>query len=42
MFGDTEGFYLNKPYIWGDYGHNTIFTHKYKNVDEIYKWLKEK
>jgi len=41
LFGDTEGFYLNKPYVWGDYGHNTIFTHKYKNVDEFISDLKK-
>lgn len=35
LFGDTEGFYLDKPYMWCDYGHNNCLTHNYKSGQEL-------
>ncbi|MBQ0106037.1 MAG: hypothetical protein KBT47_08400, partial [Armatimonadetes bacterium] len=40
LFGDTEGFYLNKPYVWCDYGHNSLLKHNYKNGRELIDDLK--
>ena len=39
LIGDTEGFYLNKPYVWADSSHNKIFNHQYKTPEELVKTL---
>lgn len=41
LFGDTEGFYLNKPYVWCDEGHNNLFKDKYNSADELIRDLKK-
>lgn len=35
LFGDTEGFYLDVPYMWCDYGHNNCLKHNYKSGEEL-------
>ena len=40
LFGDTEGFYLDREYIWCDYGHNSLLSHNYKTSNELINDLK--
>ncbi len=35
LFGDTRAFYLEKPFDWCDYGHNTQFSRKFSDGDEL-------
>lgn len=40
LFGDTRGFYLDRPYVWADCGHNKRFTRSFDSVDEFVRFLK--
>jgi hypothetical protein len=40
MFGDTRGFYLDRPYFWADPGHNLKFTRDFDSADEFLAYLK--
>ena len=40
LFGDTEGFYLNRDYVWCDYGHNSLLSHKYNKGEDLISDLK--
>ncbi len=40
LFGDTRGFYLRRPYVWADWGHNKRFTRDFASVDEFVGYLK--
>lgn len=40
LFGDTRGFYLDRPYIWADPGHNSTFTRDFDCADEFLAYLK--
>lgn len=40
LFGDTRGFYLDRDYVWADWGHNTRFTRRFDSVDEFVSYLK--
>lgn len=35
LFGDTRGFYLDRPYVWADPGHNVAFTKEFRSADDI-------
>lgn len=40
LFGDTRGFYLDRPYVWADWGHNKRFTRDFSSVDEFIAYLR--
>ena len=40
LFGDTRGFYLDREYVWADWGHNKRFTREFASVDEFVSYLK--
>ncbi|MGI6295821.1 MAG: ArnT family glycosyltransferase [Armatimonadota bacterium] len=40
LFGDTRGFYLDRPYFWADPGHNLKFTRDFDSADEFLAYLK--
>jgi len=40
LFGDTRGFYLNRPYVWADWGHNRRFTRDFASVGDFVAYLK--
>ena len=40
LFGDTRGFYLDKPYIWADGSHNVTFTRDFKSAEELVNYMK--
>lgn len=40
LFGDTRGFYLNRDYVWADWGHNKRFTRSFTSVDDFITYLK--
>ncbi len=41
LFGDTRGFYLNRDYVWADWGHNARFTRKFDSVEGFISYMKE-
>lgn len=40
LFGDTRGFYLDRDYVWADWGHNKRFTRSFASVDEFISYLR--
>jgi len=40
LFGDTRGFYLDRDYVWADWGHNKRFTRRFASVDDFIGYLK--
>ncbi|MBQ7257329.1 MAG: hypothetical protein IJS60_06505 [Abditibacteriota bacterium] len=40
LFGDTEGFYLDRDYVWCDYGHNSLLSHNYNTAPALIEDLK--
>ncbi len=40
LFGDTRGFYLDRPYVWADPGHNKRFTRDYDSAEDLVSYLK--
>lgn len=40
LFGETRGFYLDRDYVWADWGHNKRFTRNFASVDEFVSYLK--
>lgn len=40
LFGDTRGFYLDRDYVWADWGHNKRFTRSFASADEFVSYLK--
>lgn len=40
LFGDTRGFYLDRDYVWADWGHNERFTRRYASLDEFINYLR--
>lgn len=41
LYGDTRGFYLDRKYVWADYGHDARFSIKHKSVEELLNNLKQ-
>lgn len=42
LFADTRGFYLNRNFVWGDYGHNIEFSWHFNSVEDFTGFLKSK
>ena len=42
LYGDTRGFYLDRSYVWADYGHNTEFSNSFSSVEDMVSYLKSK
>lgn len=42
FYGDTRGFYLDRNYAWGDYGHNVEFSRRFSSVDDLMGYLKSR
>ncbi|MCX6345803.1 MAG: glycosyltransferase family 39 protein [Armatimonadetes bacterium] len=42
FMGDTRGFYLNREYIWADYGHNLEFSRRYLSAEDFVQYLKSR
>jgi hypothetical protein len=40
LFGDTRGFYLDRDYVWADWGHNKPFTRRFASVDGFVAYLR--
>ncbi|MGQ9455493.1 MAG: ArnT family glycosyltransferase [Armatimonadota bacterium] len=40
LFGDTRGFYIDRAYVWADYGHNLKFSRHYRSIEEFVQALK--
>lgn len=40
LFGENRGFYLDRDYVWADWGHNARFTRKFASVDDFIVYLK--
>lgn len=40
LFGDTRGFYLERPYAWADWGHNVMFSRDFDSAKSLRDFLK--
>jgi len=41
LFGDTRGFYLDRPYFWGDASHNAIIPYdRLGSPADLARWLR--
>lgn len=40
LFGDTRGFYLDRPYVWADWGHNVMFSRSFDSARDLSGYLK--
>ncbi len=40
LFGDTRAFYLDRDYVWADWGHNRRLSRRYASLDEFVRFLK--
>lgn len=39
LFGDTRGFYLDRRYVWADYGHNAEFSVRHRSANAFADYL---
>lgn len=39
LFGDTRGFYLERSYVWADYGHNAEFSREHNSANDWVHYL---
>lgn len=42
LFGDTRGFYLDRRYVWADYGHNAEFSIRHRSADSLAGYLTQR
>lgn len=41
FFGDTRGYYLDRDYVWADWGHNAAFSRDYASAEDLVRHLRK-
>lgn len=42
LMGDTRGYYLEREYVWADWGHSLEFSRHYASAEDLVKYLKSR
>jgi hypothetical protein len=42
LFGDNRGFYLDRRFVWADFGHNLEFARRFDSAAEFVGYLKSR
>lgn len=42
LMGDTRGYYLNRDYVWADWGHSLEFSHRYASAEDLASYLRSR
>lgn len=42
FLGDTRGYYLDRDYVWADWGHSLEFSRRYSSAEEMAGYLKSR